>query len=205
MTTLDYIQVILYFAIVIGLTPFLGNFMFKVFTGKKHIMKPVFGWLEKLTYKFIKVKPDEESNCKSYTFGMLMFNLIGFLFLFLIQMIQAYLPLNPANLPNVPWHLSFNTAVSFMTNTNWQSYSGETTLSYFVQMLGLTVQNFVSAATGIAILLALIRGIARKTTDNLGNFWVDITRITIYVLMPIAIIFAVVLVSQGSCLEFQTL
>jgi K+-transporting ATPase ATPase A chain len=203
MTTLDYIQVILYFAIVIGLTPFLGNFMFKVFTGKRHIMKPVFGWLEKLTYKFIKVKPDEESNWKSYTFGMLMFNLIGFLFLFLIQMIQAYLPLNPANLPNVPWHLSFNTAVSFMTNTNWQSYSGETTLSYFVQMLGLTVQNFVSAATGIAILLALIRGIARKTTDNLGNFWVDITRITIYVLMPIAIIFAVVLVSQGVVQNFR--
>ena len=203
MTTLDYIQVILYFAIVIGLTPFLGNFMFKVFTGKRHIMKPVFGWLEKLTYKFIKVKPDEESNWKSYTFGMLMFNLTGFLFLFLIQMIQAYLPLNPANLPNVPWHLSFNTAVSFMTNTNWQSYSGETTLSYFVQMLGLTVQNFVSAATGIAILLALIRGIARKTTDNLGNFWVDITRITIYVLMPIAIIFAVVLVSQGVVQNFR--
>jgi len=203
MTTLDYIQVILYFAIVIGLTPFLGNFMFKVFTGKRHIMKPVFGWLEKLTYKFIKVKPDEESNWKSYTFGMLMFNLTGFLFLFLIQMIQAYLPLNPANLPNVTWHLSFNTAVSFMTNTNWQSYSGETTLSYFVQMLGLTVQNFVSAATGIAILLALIRGIARKTTDNLGNFWVDITRITIYVLMPIAIIFAVVLVSQGVVQNFR--
>jgi len=203
MTTLDYIQVILYFAIVIGLTPFLGNFMFKVFTGKKHIMKPVFGWLEKLTYKFIKVKPDEESNWKSYTFGMLMFNLIGFLFLFLIQMIQAYLPLNPANLPNVPWHLSFNTAVSFMTNTNWQSYSGETTLSYFVQMLGLTVQNFVSAATGIAILLALIRGIARKTTDKIGNFWTDITRITLYVLLPIAIIFAFVLVSQGVVQNFK--
>lgn len=173
MTTLDYIQVIIFFVLIIVLTPIIGNFMFKVFTGKKHIMLPVFGWLEKLTYKFIKVKPDEESNWKSYTFGMLMFNLIGFLFLFLIQLFQSYLPLNPAHLPNVSWHLAFNTAVSFMTNTNWQSYSGETTLSYFVQMLGLTVQNFVSAATGIAILLALIRGIARKTTDKLGNFWTD--------------------------------
>ena len=171
MTTLDYIQVIIFFVLIIVLTPIIGNFMFKVFTGKKHIMLPVFGWLEKLTYKFIKVKPDEESNWKSYTFGMLMFNLIGFLFLFLIQLFQSYLPLNPAHFPNVSWHMAFNTAVSFMTNTNWQSYSGETTLSYFVQMLGLTVQNFVAAATGIAILLALIRGIARKTTDKLGNFW----------------------------------
>jgi len=203
MTTLDYVQVILFFALIIGLTPVLGNFMFKVFTGKRHVMLPVFGWLEKLTYKFIRVKPDEEDNWKSYTFGMLMFNLIGFLFLFLIQMFQAYLPLNPAHLPNVSWHLSFNTAVSFMTNTNWQSYSGETTLSYFVQMLGLTVQNFVSAATGIAILLALIRGIARKTTDKLGNFWTDITRITLYVLLPVAIIFAVVLVSQGVVQNFR--
>jgi K+-transporting ATPase ATPase A chain len=203
MTTLDYIQVILFFGLIIVLTPVIGNFMFKVFTGKKHIMLPVFGWLEKLVYKFIKVKPDEESNWKSYTFGMLMFNLIGFLFLFLIQMFQAYLPLNPAHLPNVSWHLAFNTAVSFMTNTNWQSYSGETTLSYFVQMLGLTVQNFVSAATGIAILLALIRGIARKTTDKIGNFWTDITRITLYVLLPIAIIFAFVLVSQGVVQNFK--
>ncbi len=203
MTTLDYIQVIIFFVLIIVLTPIIGNFMFKVFTGKKHIMLPVFGWLEKLTYKFIKVKPDEESNWKSYTFGMLMFNLIGFLFLFLIQLFQSYLPLNPAHLPNVSWHLAFNTAVSFMTNTNWQSYSGETTLSYFVQMLGLTVQNFVSAATGIAILLALIRGIARKTTDKLGNFWTDLTRITLYVLLPIAIIFAVVLVSQGVVQNFR--
>ncbi|MGD0710481.1 MAG: potassium-transporting ATPase subunit KdpA [Bacteroidales bacterium] len=203
MTTLDYIQVILFLALIIGLTPVLGNFMFKVFTGKRHIMLPVFGWLEKLTYKFIKIKPDEESNWKSYTFGMLMFNLIGFLFLFLIQVFQSYLPMNPANLPNVSWHSAFNTAVSFMTNTNWQGYSGETTLSYFVQMLGLTVQNFVSAATGIAILLALIRGIARKTTDEIGNFWTDLTRITLYVLLPIAIIFAFVLVSQGVVQNFK--
>jgi len=203
MKTLDYVQVILYLALIIGFTPIVGNFMFKVFTGKKHIMLPVFGWLEKLTYKFIKVKPDEESNWKTYTFGLLIFNLIGFLFLFLIQMFQAYLPLNPAHLPNVSWHLSFNTAVSFMTNTNWQSYSGETTLSYFVQMLGLTVQNFVSAATGMAVLLALIRGIARKTTDNIGNFWTDLTRTTLYILLPLAIIFAVVFIGQGMVQNFK--
>jgi K+-transporting ATPase ATPase A chain len=203
MKTLDYVQIILFLALIIGLTPVLGNFMYKVFTGKKHFMLPVLGWLERLTYKFIKVKPDEEGNWKSYTFGMLMFNLIGLIFLFLIQVFQSYLPMNPANLPNVSWHSAFNTAVSFMTNTNWQGYSGETTLSYFVQMLGLTVQNFVSAATGIAILLALIRGIARKTTDNIGNFWTDLTRITLYVLLPIAIIFAVVLISQGVVQNFR--
>src|ERR1035437_306485 len=182
MTTHDVLQIILFFALLIGLTPVLGKFMAKVFMGEKHFMQPVFGWLEKLTYRFINVDPEEESNWKSYTFGLLLFNLIGLVFLFVIQMIQAHLPMNPANLPNVSWDSSFNTAVSFMTNTNWQGYAGETTLSYFVQMLGLTVQNFVSAATGIAVLLALIRGIARKTTDNIGNFWTDLTRITIYVL-----------------------
>jgi len=204
MTTQDLIQVILFFALLISLTPILGNYMSKVFTGKKHFMLPVFGWLEKLTYKFSGVKPDEESNWKSYTFGLLMFNLIGFVFVFLIQLFQAHLPLNPAHLPNVSWHLSFNTSVSFMTNTNWQSYAGETTLSYFVQMFGLTVQNFVSAATGIAVLLALIKGITRKTTDKLGNFWTDLTRSTLYVLLPLSILFAIVLVGQGVVQNFKT-
>jgi len=204
MTTQDFIQIILFFALLIGLTPLLGNFMFKVFTGSKHIMSPVFGWLEKLTYRSSGIDPDEETNWKSYTFSLLMFNFIGFLFVFLIQLFQAQLPLNPANLPDVSWHSAFNTAVSFMTNTNWQGYSGETTLSYFVQMIGLTVQNFVSAATGIAVLLALIRGLARKTTDKLGNFWTDLTRSTLYVLLPLSIIFAVVLVGQGVVQNFKS-
>jgi len=204
MTTQDFIQIILFFALLIGLTPLLGNFMFKVFTGSKHIMSPVFGWLEKLTYRSSGIDPDEETNWKSYTFSLLMFNFIGFLFVFLIQLFQAQLPLNPANLPNVSWHSAFNTSVSFMTNTNWQGYSGETTLSYFVQMIGLTVQNFVSAATGIAVLLALIRGLARKTTDKLGNFWTDLTRSTLYVLLPLSIIFAVVLVGQGVVQNFKS-
>ena len=204
MTTQDFIQIILYFALLIGLTPILGNFMFKVFTGSKHLMSPVFGWLEKLTYKSSGIDPDEETNWKSYTFSLLMFNFIGFIFVFLIQLFQAHLPLNPANLPNVSWHSAFNTAVSFMTNTNWQGYSGETTLSYFVQMIGLTVQNFVSAATGIAVLLALIRGLARKTTDKLGNFWTDLTRSTLYILLPLSILFAIVLVGQGVVQNFKT-
>jgi K+-transporting ATPase ATPase A chain len=170
MTSQDVIQVILFFALLIGLTPLLGNYMSKVFTGNKHFMLHVFGWLEKLTFRFIKLNSDEETNWKSYAIDLLIFNLIGFVFLFLIQLIQAYLPLNPASFSNVSWHSAFNTSVSFMTNTNWQGYAGETTMSYFVQMIGLTVQNFVSAATGIAVSLALIRGISRTTTDKLGNF-----------------------------------
>lgn len=204
MTTQDVIQVLLFLAILIGLTPILGNYMFKAFTGKKHFMLPVFGWLEKLTYKTTGINPDEETNWKSYTFGLLMFNLVGLVFVFLIQLFQSHLPLNPANLANVSWHSAFNTSVSFMTNTNWQGYAGETTLSFFVQMIGLTVQNFVSAATGIAVLLALIRGISRKTTDKLGNFWTDLTRSTLYVLLPLAILFAIVLVGQGVVQNFKT-
>jgi potassium-transporting ATPase potassium-binding subunit len=197
MTALDLFQVILFFVLLIGLTPILGNYMYKTFTGKKHFLLPVFGWLEKLTYKFSGINAEEESNWKSYTFGLLMFNLIGLVFVFLIQVLQAYLPVNPANLPDVSWHSAFNTAVSFMTNTNWQGYAGETTLSYFVQMIGLTVQNFVSAATGIAVLLALVRGLSRKSTDKLGNFWTDLTRSTLYVLLPLSILFSIVLVGQG--------
>src|ERR1035437_2701542 len=202
-TTFDFLQIIIFLGLLIGLTPILGNFMYKVFTGEKHLMSTPLGWLERLTYKLVGVDSTEETNWKSYTFGLLLFNLIGFLFVFLLQMTQAFLPLNPANLPNVSWHSAFNTAVSFMTNTNWQGYSGETTLSYFVQMIGLTVQNFVSAATGIAVLLALIRGLSRKTTDKIGNFWTDLTRITIYVLLPLSILFAVVLVGQGVVQNFN--
>ena len=204
MTLLDSIQVILFISVLIGLTPILGNYMFKVFSDDKHMMKPFFGWLEVLTYKLIGVNPDEETNWRSYLFALLAFNLFGFIFLFLIQLFQAFLPLNPAHLCNVSWHSAFNTAVSFVTNTNWQGYAGETTMSYFVQMIGLTVQNFVSAATGIAVLLAVIRGISRRTTDKLGNFWTDLTRTTLYVLLPLSILFAVVLVGQGVVQNFKT-
>ena len=204
MTTLELIQVILFFILLIGLTPLLGNFIFKVFTSQGHILKPSLGWLERLTYKICAIDPKEENNWKSYLFNLLLFNFIGFLFLLLIQFLQYHLPLNPAKLPDVSWHSAFNTAVSFMTNTNWQGYAGETTMSFLVQMIGLTVQNFVSAATGIAVLLALIRGLSRKTTDQLGNFWVDLTRSTIYVLLPLAIIFSLVLAGQGVIQNFHS-
>jgi potassium-transporting ATPase potassium-binding subunit len=199
----ETIQIVLYIVALVALTPLLGNFMAKVFTGEKHLMRPVLGWLEKFVYRFTGVKADEETNWKTYTYGLLIFNLLGFLVVFLLQLFQASLPYNPQHLPNVSWHLSFNTAMSFITNTNWQSYSGETTLSYLVQMLGLTVQNFVSAATGIAVLIALIRGLSRKTTDTLGSFWVDLTRSTLYVLLPLSIIFAVILVGQGVVQNFK--
>ncbi|MCX6332875.1 MAG: potassium-transporting ATPase subunit KdpA [Bacteroidia bacterium] len=200
----DIVQIVMFLCILIAMTPVLGSYMYKVFNGNRHFMLPVFGWLEKLTYKSTGVNPEEETNWKSYTFSLLTFNLIGFVFVFLIQLFQAQLPLNPVNLPNVSWHSAFNTSVSFMTNTNWQGYAGETTLSCFVQMIGLTVQNFVSAATGIAVLLALIRGLSRKTTEKLGNFWTDLTRSTLYILLPLSILFAIILVSQGVVQNFKS-
>ncbi len=200
----DYFTIALYLVLLVGLTPLLGSYMYKVFTGRSHFMVPLLGWLEKLTYKSAGIDQEDETGWKSYTVSMLLFNLAGFAFLFILQLIQKWLPLNPAHQPNVSWHLAFNTAVSFMTNTNWQSYAGETTLSYLVQMLGLTVQNFVSAATGIAVMLALIRGITRKTTDKIGNFWVDLTRSTIYVLLPLSILLAIILTGQGVVQNFES-
>ena len=199
----EAIQLILFLVALVALAPLLGKFMAKVFMGETHFMKPVFGWLEKLVYRTTGIKSEEDMNWKTYMFGVLLFNLFGMILLFLIQVLQAYLPLNTEKLPNVSWHLAFNTAVSFITNTNWQSYSGENTLSYLVQMVGLTVQNFVSAATGIAVVLALIRGLTRKTTDNLGNFWADMTRSVVYLLLPLAIIFTVILVGQGVVQTFS--
>lgn len=204
MTTLELIQVILYFVILIALTPLLGNFLFKVFNGGKHMLISSLGWLEHLSYKAGGIDPTEEQNWRSYTLNLLLFHLSGFLFLFLIQFWQSHLPLNPAKLPDVSWHSAFNTAVSFMTNTNWQGYAGENTMSFFVQMLGLTVQNFVSAASGIAVLLALIRGLSRKTTEQIGNFWVDLTRSTVYVLLPLSILLAIVLAGQGVIQNFNS-
>lgn len=203
MTAQDFLQIFLFLTLLIGLTPILGLYMSKVFGGEKHFMQPVFGWLERLTYRFAGIDENDETNWKSYAINLLVFNLVGFLFVFLLQLTQSFLPLNPANLPNVSWHSAFNTAVSFTTNTNWQGYAGETTLSYFVQMIGLTVQNFVSAATGIAVLLALVRGLSRKNADKLGNFWQDLTRATLYVLLPLSILFAVVLVGQGVVQNFS--
>jgi len=203
MKSQDIIQIIIFLALLIALSPLLGKFMARVFMGEKHILKPVFGWLEKGIYRLAGIDATGEMNWKTFTFSLFIFNIGGLLILFLLQFLQAHLPLNPEKLPNVSWHLSFNTAVSFVTNTNWQSYSGENTMSYLVQMLGLTVQNFVSAATGIAVLLALMRGLTRKTTELLGNFWVDMTRSVVYVLLPLSIILAIALVGQGVVQTFS--
>ena len=203
MTVQDFIQIILFLGILTILTPVLGNYMYKIFTGGRHFMVTVLGWPEKLIYRLTGIDPYEETNWRVYTFNLIMFNLVGLLLLFAIQLLQSKLPLNPAGLPNVPWHSAFNTAVSFMTNTNWQGYAGETTLSYLVQMTGLTVQNYVSAATGIAVLLALIRGISRRSTDMLGNFWTDLIRSILYILLPLSILLACILAGQGVVQNFK--
>jgi potassium-transporting ATPase potassium-binding subunit len=202
--TKDIIQILFFIIVLTALTPILGKFMFNVFTGKKNFLTPVFGKFENFIYKFIKVNPEEEMNWKKYLGAVLISNFVGFLFLFLLQIIQYWLPLNPQELPNVSYDLAFNTAVSFMTNTNWQAYGGENTMSYAVQMLGLTVQNFLSAATGIAVLLALIRGITIKLSDKLGNFWVDMVRTTLYILIPLSILVSVLLISQGVVQNFSS-
>ena len=177
----------------------LGAFMTKVFEGKRTFLHPVLRWLEVLTYKAAGVQEDVEQRWTQYTASLLAFSIFGFLLVYLLQRTQAYLPFNPQNFgtPNVSPDLAFNTAVSFLTNTNWQAYSGESTLSYFVQMAALTVQNFVSAAAGLAIAIAVIRGFARHEMRTLGNFWVDLVRGTLYVLLPISFVAALFLCSQG--------
>lgn len=218
----DYIQLGLYFAALLIPAPFLGRYMAKIFSGEKTWISRFLGPLEKLTYRLSGVNPAAEMNWKQYTFALLVFNLIGFAIVFALQLWQSKLPLNPQKLPDVPLLLALNTAVSFMTNTNWQAYSGESTLSYLVQMLGLNVQNFVSAATGFAALLAMVRGLrasvpartpehpdsavrglASKGSESLGNFWVDLTRATLYVLLPLSILFSVLFASQGVVQSFK--
>ena len=141
--------------------------------------------------------PDEEMSAKKYALSVLLFSTAGFLFLFLLLLIQGFLPLNPEGMNGTSWHLAFNTAASFVSNTNWQAYAGESTLSYLTQFLGLTVQNFVSAATGIAVLFALIRGFVLKQKKTLGSFWVDLTRSTLYIFIPLSFVVALLLISQG--------
>jgi K+-transporting ATPase ATPase A chain len=202
-TQFEWLQLALFFALLITLAWLLGKYMTRVFSENRHPMLPVLGWLEKITYQLTGVNPEVEQNWKGYTLNLIIFNAFGFLLVFLILVFQSLLPVNPASFPDVSWHLAFNTAASFMSNTNWQSYAGETTLGYFAQMIALTVQNFVSAATGIAVLLALIRGITRKKTDKLGNFWVDITRTIVYVLLPLSIVLSIMLVGQGAIQNFK--
>lgn len=176
----------------------LGRYMAAVFSFNKTLLDPIFCPLEKLIYRFTGVNETLEMNWKNYAKNLVWFNLLGMAAVYLIQVLQDMLPFNPENLAGVaPWHVAFNTAVSFMTNTNWQAYGGETTMSYFSQMAALTVQNFVSAATGLAVAVALIRGLTRKTTEKIGNFWVDLVRGTVWVLLPLSVIITLALVQQG--------
>jgi K+-transporting ATPase ATPase A chain len=198
MTVIGWIQILLYCAIVIAIVPFLGAHMTRVFNGERTFVSPVLRPVEAALYSVAGVDERREQHWVTYTVAMLFFHVGGFLILYALMRLQAVISFfNPADQSAVTQDLSFNTAVSFITNTNWQNYGGESTLSYLVQMLGLTHQNFLSAATGIVLAVALIRGFARASMQTVGNFWVDITRCTLYILLPICIIYALFLVSQG--------
>ena len=190
-------QYIVFLAVLAILAIPLGAYMAKVMNGEKVFLSAILLPLEKLIYKIIGVKQDEEMNWKTYLSCVLWFFSIGFIFLYVFQCFQDKLPFNPQNIEPMSWHLSFNTAASFATNTNWQSYSGEAQLSYFSQFMGLTTQNFVSAATGIAVLFALIRAFIRAKANTIGNFWVDLTRSVVYILLPLSVVVTMVLASQG--------
>lgn len=197
MHSYDYLLILAFFALVLLPAPWLGRFYYRIMEGERTFLTPVLGPVERVCYRLSGVDPKAEQSWKTYILALLTFNLVGFVVLFAILLFQGSLPLNPQNMPGMEWSLAFNTAMSFVTNTNWQSYSGEASLSYLSQMVGLTVQNFVSAATGIAVLIAFCRGISRRSTQNLGNFWADMTRATLYGLLPMCLILALFLVWQG--------
>ncbi len=202
MTAQGLLQVVLYIAVLLLLVRPLGAFMAAVYEGRRTFLSPVLRPLERLIYRVSGIEEDRETDWKRYALGMLLFNFIGFVSVYLLQRLQAVLPLNPQGFPGVGPDSSFNTAVSFVTNTNWQGYGGETTMSYLTQMLGLSVQNFVSAACGMAVLVALFRGFARRQAREIGNFWVDLTRSTLYILLPLAVLLAIFLMSQGVVQSF---
>ncbi len=199
MTAIGVLQIAVFLAVILLCAKPLGAYMALVFEGRRTFLHPVLRWLEVLTYKAIGVREEVEQKWTQYTASLLSFSIFGFVIVYLIQRAQSWLPFNPQGFgaAQVSPDLAFNTAISFMTNTNWQAYSGEATLSYFVQMAALTVQNFASAAAGMAIAIALVRGFARQETKTIGNFWVDMTRATVYVLLPLSIVGALFLCSQG--------
>lgn len=198
------IQYILYLAVLIALAIPLGAYIKKVMNGEKTFLSKILTPCENAVYKVMRVNKDEQMNWKKYAVSVLIFSGIGFVFLFLLQLLQGVLPGNTQGLAGVKWDLAFNTAASFITNTNWQAYSGESTLSYLTQALGLTVQNFVSAATGIAVLFALIRGFIKVKADGLGNFWVDMTRIVIHILIPLNLVISLCLIGGGVIQNFKS-
>lgn len=197
MTAVSWIEIACLAVVLVALTPVLGAYMARVYEGRALRAQRLLGWAERGTYRALGVNVEREQDWKSYAKSVLLLTGVGFLVMYVLLRSQSVLPLNPEGFSAMPWDVSFNTTASFVTNTNWQFYSGESALSYFSQMLGMTVQNFVSAGVGMAVLVAMIRGFARKQTDELGNFWQDFVRSILYILLPISAIAAVVLVSQG--------
>ncbi|UUY07557.1 potassium-transporting ATPase subunit KdpA [Pseudomonas sp. J452] len=203
----DYWLILAFFVLVLLPAPFLGRYLFRVMEGQKTLLSPVFEPVERLCYRLAGIDSQAEQDWKTYSLALLAFTLASLLTLFSILLLQGVLPLNPQRLPGLEWTLAFNTAVSFVTNTNWQAYSGEAALSYFSQMVGLGVQNFVSPAVGLAVLVVFCRGIARRSSNSVGNFWVDLTRATLYGLLPFCLLLALFLVWQGvpqTFLEYVT-
>lgn len=204
MTTNEWLQTVFFFVVLLALTKPMGVFMAHIYQGERTFLSPVMIPVENLIYRISGVDKKEEMGWKRYAWSMVLFNLILFIALFTMLILQHLLPLNPHKVPPLSWQLALNTAISFVTNTNWQAYVGEQAASYFTQMAGLAAHNFVSAATGMAILIALIRGFVRRKTSAIGNFWVDMTRGTLYILLPLSIIGAILLVSQGVIQNFNT-
>ena len=204
MTGNAYLQLGLYLVVLLALVRPLGAYMARVYSGQPVLLERALGWLERLVYRLSNVRARQEMDWRAYAIAMLLFSGAGMVALYLLQRVQGWLPLNPQGLGAVAPDLAFNTAASFASNTNWQAYGGETTLSHLTQMAGLTVQNFVSAATGMACLVALVRGLARRSAATIGNFWVDLTRTTLYILLPLSVVGALVLVSQGVVQTFSS-
>ncbi|HEY8810560.1 MAG TPA: potassium-transporting ATPase subunit KdpA [Solirubrobacterales bacterium] len=192
-----WVQITVFIAVLVGLVKPVGIYMSRVFTNQRVFLSPLIGPIERLTYRVMRVRPDEGQDWKSYARSLVVFSLFFWVALYLILRTQGIHPFNPQGFHSAPWDLSFNTTSSFITNTNWQYYGGETTLTYFAQMAGLAVQNFVSAAVGIAVVVALIRGIVARSGDEIGNFWQDLIRILFYILLPVSVTGALFLVSQG--------
>ncbi|MBA3323152.1 MAG: potassium-transporting ATPase subunit KdpA, partial [Pyrinomonadaceae bacterium] len=203
MTINGWLQILIFFLIILAVTKPLGIFLTRVFSGERTFMHPVLRPVERVLYRLTAVDETREMRWTEYAVALLLFSIVSMFVLYLLQRLQGVLPLNPQGLANIEPSSSFNTAASFTTNTNWQSYVGETTMSYLTQMTGLAYHNFVSAATGIAIAIAFVRGIARREVDAIGNFWVDFVRANLYVLLPFCLVGALLLVSQGVIQNFK--
>jgi len=204
MNMYEWWETVVFFAILLATVKPFGTFMAKVYQGERTLLTPIAAPCERALYRLCGTAPAEETDWKGYCAGLVIFNLTGGVAIFAILLLQGVLPLNPQKLPGFSWHLALNTAVSFMTNTNWQNYSGEQAASYFSQMFGFTVHNFLSAASGMTVAIALTRGFVRRRTSAIGNFWVDLTRSVLYVLLPLSLVFAIFLVSQGVIQNFSS-